>query len=451
MIVLHSNIIQHNVIPGKAGAGMASDASRARPWDLDRPLRICLLSYRTNPHCGGQGVYIRNLSRALKDLGHHVEVVTGPPDIRLDPRIGLHRLACLDLYNPEALFRIPSLRELINPINLVEWLSVCTMGFPEPFTFGLRAFLFLRNRFQQYDIVHDNQSLSYGLLAVKRFIPTVATIHHPITVDRNTALRAAPNVMRKAQIMRWYSFVGMQKRVSKRLGHIITVSKSARDDIAKEFGIPRDRFVVAPNGVDTSLFRPVDGVERDRNRVIVTNSSDIPLKGLHYLLKAVKRVHVIRPVNLVVIGTPKENGRIRHLVSELGIGEIVKFTGRVSNEELVSHYARAWVAVVPSLYEGFGLPAAEAMACGVPVISTTGGALPEVVGDAGMLVPPGDSDALAYALLEVLRNQEKARTLGVKGYRRVLKNFTWEQAARKTLQAYRETMRDHHRPQQTQN
>jgi len=408
------------------------------------PLRICLLSYRSNPHCGGQGVYIQNLSRALKDLGHHVEVVSGPPDPQLDGDIPVFKPKCLDLYNPNDLFRVPSLRELANPINLAEWLGVCTMGFPEPFTFGLRAFLFLRGRFRHYDIVHDNQSLSYGLMAIKRFIPTIATIHHPITVDRDVAVREAVSLWRKAQVMRWYSFVGMQKRVSRRLARIITVSERAKQDISHEFRISLDRFVVVPNGIDTRLFRPIPGLERDQNRVIVTNSADMPLKGLHYLLLAVKEVSIHRPVNLVVIGTPRENGKVVRLISDLEMGKLVTFTGRVSGEELVRHYARAWVAVVPSLYEGFGLPAGEAMACGVPVISTTGGALPEVVGDAGVLVPSGDPHALAREIAALLNYPGRARELGEAGYRRVRQYFTWQRAAQRTVEAYREVIRDHY-------
>ncbi len=420
------------------------------PYNAERSLRICLLSYRSNPHSGGQGVYIRNLSRALKALGHHVELVCGPPGINLDVDIPVMRPACLDLYNPQALFRVPTLRELADPINLIEWLSVCTMGFPEPFTFGLRAFFFLKNRFHNYDIVHDNQSLSYGLLAIKQFIPVIATIHHPITVDRDTALHEASGFRRRAQIMRWYSFVGMQRRVSRRLDRIITVSECARNDIAREFGVPKSRFVIAPNGVDTTLFRPIDEIEKDRNRIIVTNSSNIPLKGLQYLLRAVKEVSRRRPVNLTVIGSPARNGHVRRLINELGIEPLITFTGRVSNEELVRHYACSWIAVVPSLYEGFGLPAAEAMACGVPVVSTTGGALPEVVGDAGVLVPPGDSEALAAAILSLLDQPEKAASIGRAGHQRVLAHFTWERAARKTVEAYLETIGDYGRSRQAE-
>ncbi len=404
------------------------------------PLRICLLSYRTNPHSGGQGVYIKNLSRALKGLGHHVEVVSGPPEFCLDDHIPVHRPRCLDLYNPNDLFRVPSLKELANPINLLEWLSVCTMGFPEPFTFGLRAFLFLRERFNQYDLIHDNQSLSYGLLAIARFLPTLATIHHPITVDREVAIKDAPNLWMKAKTWRWYSFVTMQKRVAKRLPLIITDSESAKRDISSDFGVQPNKFRVVPNGIDVEVFKPLQGVERKSSRIMVTNSADIPLKGLAYLLHAIYKVSRQRDVELVVIGEPRKNGNVRRLIWDLGIEQLVTFTGRIEEQELVRQYAMASVAVVPSLYEGFGLPAGEAMACGVPVISTTGGALPEVVGDAGILVPPGDADALAREIIRLLDNPEYARKLGEAGYKRVQQHFTWERAAELTLQAYLEVV-----------
>ena len=408
------------------------------------PLRICLLSYRSNPHCGGQGVYLKNLSRALKDLGHHVEVVSGPPDPMLDDGIPVFRLPCLDLYNPEDPFRIPSLRELCDPINFMEWFGVSTMGFPEPFTFGLRAYKFLRSRFHQYDIVHDNQSLSYGLWAIRKFVPTVATIHHPITVDRDLAVKAVSSPWMKMKQMRWYSFVGMQKRVSRTLSRIITVSECARRDISKEFRVPIERFRVVPNGINTELFYPIPEIESEGNRLIVTNSADTPLKGLRYLLKAVADVSTTHDVKLTVVGTPKKNGDIERLVGRLGVGNRITFTGRIDNGEFVRHYARAAIAVVPSLYEGFGIPAGEAMACGVPVISSTGGALPEVVGDSGVLVPPGDAVALAREIRGLFDHPERARAVGQAGFKRVHSFFTWEKAAEKTVEAYRETIRDYH-------
>jgi glycosyltransferase involved in cell wall biosynthesis len=409
------------------------------------PLRICLLSYRSNPHSGGQGVYLKNLSRALKDLGHQVEVISGPPDPDLDDDIPVLRVPCLDLYNPADPFRLPSLKELSQPINFIEWLGVSTMGFPEPFIFGIKAYRVLRNKFNKYDIVHDNQSLSYGLWAIDKFIPTIATIHHPITVDRRIAVRSVSTAWRKLKHMRWYSFLGMQRRVARALSKIITVSDCARDDISKAFNIPKDKFRIVPNGIKTDVFRPKPQINREDNRIIVTNSADIALKGLYYLLKAIGRISKNRKVKLIVIGKPKRNGGIVKLVNELGIGPSVTFTGRISEQEYIDQYARASMAVVPSVYEGFGLPAGEAMACGVPVISTTGGALPEVVGDAGILVPPADPAALSEAITALLDNPQRARKLGQAGYTRIQKNFTWQKAAQKTVEAYREVIRDHRR------
>ena len=404
------------------------------------PLRVCLLSYRSNPHCGGQGVYLKNLSRALKDLGHIVEVVSGPPDPQLDGDIPVHRLPCLDLYNPEDPFRVPSFTELADPINLIEWVGVSTMGFPEPFTFGLRAYQFLRSRLQMYDIVHDNQSLSYGLWAIKKLVPTIATIHHPVTVDRKIAIQSAAYPWEKLKQWRWYSFIGMQKRVSRSLSRIITVSKSARDDISRDFRIAPGKFSVVANGINTRLFYPIAEIEREKNRVIVTNSADTPLKGLFFLFQAVAELAKVQEIHVTVVGEPKKDGNIIKLIGELGIGHRIHFTGRIDDREFVRQYARASVAVVPSVYEGFGLPVGEAMACAVPVISTTGGALPEVVGDAGILVPPADSPALARSIRELLANPTRAKDLGQAGFKRVQEHFTWEKAAEKTADAYREVI-----------
>ena len=407
-------------------------------------MRICLLSYRSHPHCGGQGVYIYNLSRALKDLGHHVEVVSGPPVPHLDKDIRLIRLPGLDLYNPDDLFRMPSLKELSDPINLVEWLGVSTMGFPEPFTFGLRAYRFLRKRRHKYDIVHDNQSLSYGIRSIKEFIPTIATIHHPITVDRDLAVKTAPSFWQKMKQMRWYSFVGMQKRVSRTLSRIITVSQSAKNDISKDFRIPLKRFEVIPNGINTELFFPLPEIKREKGRIIVTSSADTPIKGLRYLLEAVAEISKTFDVRLVIVGAVKKNGDIETLIKKLGIKERIRFTGRIDNDTFVQEYARSSLAIVPSVYEGFGFPAGEAMACGLPVVSTTGGALPEVVGDAGVLVPPESSRELVNAIKGLLENPELAEKMGRDGFNRVHQRFTWKKAAELTVRAYRETLRDYH-------
>lgn len=409
-----------------------------------RPLRICLLSYRGNPYCGGQGVYIRNLSNALCRLGHLVDVVSGPPYPHLLNGSRLLKLPSLDLYNPADLFRTPSLSELRNPINLIEWLGVCTMGFPEPLTFGMRANRLMKLPRHRYDIVHDNQSLSYGVRAIAARMPTVATIHHAITVDREIAVRSEKRLWKKAQQLRWYSFITMQKRVAPSLRRIITVSRFARDDISRDFNIPAGKFSIVPNGIDVEAFQPLPGVVRQPGRLIVTTSSDTPLKGLGFLLKAIAVLAPDFPeLHLMVVGKPKKNSPNLKLISDLGISDRVRFTGALNQEAFVYHYARSQAAVVPSLYEGFGMPAGEAMACAVPVISTTGGALQEVVGACGLLVPPADAGALADAIKRLLTNPSYAAALGHMGSQRVRTTFTWEQAALKTVAAYRRTINDY--------
>jgi glycosyltransferase involved in cell wall biosynthesis len=388
---------------------------------------------------------LKNLSRALADMGHRVDVVSGPPDPRLDPDIPVSQIPGLDLYNPEDPFRVPSLKELADPVNLLEWVGVSTMGFPEPMTFGIRAYRFLRHSLTHYDIVHDNQGLSYGVWALNRRIPTVATIHHPITVDRKIALSSETAAWRRIKQWRWHSFIGMQKRVARTLPRIITVSRNARTDISRDYGIESARFRIVPNGIDTRQFFPLPGIERNRNRIIVTNSADMPLKGLRYLVLAVAELAVNRDIRLVVVGSPKKNGDIINLIRRLEIGHRIRFTGRIDAREFVRQYARAAVAVVPSVYEGFGLPAGEAMACGVPVVSTSGGALPEVVGDAGILVPPSDAGALARAIRELIDHPDRARELGRAGYERVRRHFTWESAAVNTAAVYREAIYDYRR------
>ena len=412
-----------------------------------RPLRVCILSYRSNPHCGGQGVYVKNLSRALKDIGCRVDVLSGPPDPDVDKDIGLTRLPGLDLYNSDNPFRIPGLSELKEPTNIVEALGVWTGGFPEPLTFGLRAYRHLKTRLHRYDIVHDNQSLSYPLLALSSRIPTITTIHHPITIDRKMEIRSRNWPWQKIKAYRWYSFINMQVRTARRLPGAITVSECAKTDIVREFKLSPDDLQVVPNGIDTARFYPIPAIEREKGHILVTTSADVPLKGLRYLLLAVAKLVKKRDVKLTVVGKCSKKSVTGKLIRQLGIGPHVSFTGRITNGSFVKLYARASMAVVPSLYEGFGLPAGEAMACGVPVISTTAGALPEVVGDAGILVPPGDADALAEAIADLLDHPEKARRLGVAGMQRIHEKFTWRNAAQKTLDTYYRTIHDYRRLQ----
>jgi glycosyltransferase involved in cell wall biosynthesis len=412
----------------------------------ERPLKICLLTYRGNPTCGGQGVYVKHLSKALVDIGHNVDVISGPPYPHLDPKVRLHKLPNLDMYNPNHLFRPEKVRDLIYPINMYEFLNVCTGSFPEPFTFGERVYRYLQKRRMHYDIVHDNQSLSYGIgRLARKVIPTIATIHHPITVDKQEEFKAAKTIYQKFRVFRWYTFIKMQMRVARQLSHIITVSEFTKKDIAKEFSINENKFHVVHNGINNEYFYPAQNGSRPGNSIIVTNSADIPLKGLSYLLEAVSEVRKKQSVKLTVIGEPKKNGIITKLVARLGIGDIVHFTGRIKNEEFADYYSAATIAVVPSLYEGFGIPAVEAMACGVPLITTSGGALPEVVGDAAMIVPPADAAALTKAITFLFNNSDQRKKMAQAGLKRVNSVFSWPKAAQEVVDIYREAIDGHRR------
>jgi glycosyltransferase involved in cell wall biosynthesis len=411
-----------------------------------KPLKICLLTYRGNPNCGGQGVYIKHLSKALHDLGHEVDVMSGPPYPHLDEGVRLHRLPSLDLYNSEKPFHLKKVTSLANPLNMYEFVNMCFGRFPEPYTFGVRAYNYLLKHDMNFDIVHDNQCLAYGIGKIaQNVVPTIATIHHPITVDRKEEFKSATTARKIRKIKRWYSFIRMQKEVARELSHIVTVSECSKVDIAEEFNIDPAKFRVVPNGINNEFFYPVENKSRPENTIIVTNSADTPLKGLKYLLEAVADVRKKQSVKLTVIGEPKKNSIIRKLVEDLGIGNIVKFTGRIENEEFAGYYSNSTIAVVPSLYEGFGLPAAEAMACGVPLITTSGGALPEVVGKAGIIVPPADSAALAKEIIFLFNNAEQRKKMAKAGIERVNSVFNWPIAAKETVKVYREAINDYRR------
>ncbi len=420
----------------------------ARPAAPPEPggLRIAYLVYRGNPRCGGQGVYTRHLARELVELGHSVEVFAGQPWPVLDDGVGFTPVPGLDLYRDPDPFRVPHPREFHSSVDLLEFGVMCTAGFPEPRTFSLRAQRLLAARRDEFDLVHDNQCLGSGLLKmIDDGWPLLTTLHHPITVDRVLALSHAENAYRRLTQRRWFGFLGMQMRVARQLPRIVTVSESSKTDIASQMGVDPARMTVVPVGVDHTVFRPRPERPRIPGRLMVTSSSDVPMKGLVPLLEAVAKLRTERDVELIVIGRPTEGGRVARTIERLGLSEAVHCASGVSDDELGCMYAEAQVAVVPSLYEGFSLPAIEAMACGVPLVATTGGALPEVVGSDGetaLLVTPDDAEALAAGIRRILDDDVLAARLGEGGRQRVLGRFTWEATARGTAEQYRLLLED---------
>nr|WP_308294832.1 glycosyltransferase family 4 protein [Streptomyces sp. JJ66] len=418
-----------------------------------RPLRIALLTYKGNPFCGGQGVYVRHLSRELARLGHRVEVIGAQPYPVVDEGVTLTELPSLDLYRQPDPFRTPRRAEYRDWVDALEVATMWTGGFPEPLTFSLRARRHLAARRGQFDVVHDNQTLGYGLLGGPPVLgaPLVTTIHHPITVDRQLDLAAADTLRRRLSVRRWYGFTRMQRRVARRLPSVLTVSGTSRQEIVDHLGVRGDRVHVVHIGADTDLFTPDPAVPQVPGRIVTTSSADVPLKGLVYLVEALAKVRTEQPdAHLVVVGRRADDGPVAAAIERFGLHapdrtgrRPVEFVKGITDRELADLVRGAQLACVPSLYEGFSLPAAEAMATGTPLIATTGGALPEVAGPDGetcLAVPPGDPGALAGALARLLADAPLRARLGAAGRARVLSRFTWRQAALGTAAHYREAI-----------
>jgi glycosyltransferase involved in cell wall biosynthesis len=410
-------------------------------------MRIALLSYRSKPHCGGQGVYVRHLSRELVALGHSVEVFSGQPYPELDEGVSLTKVPSLDLYREPDPFRVPRLREFRDRVDVEEFLTMCAAGFPEPKTFSTRVARVLRGRTQDFDVVHDNQVLGYGMLQIERMgLPLVTTIHHPITFDRRIDLAQAPTLWRKLTLSRWYGFLRMQGRVARRARRVITPSESSRRDIATDFGVDPARMVSIPLGVDDAFVPP--STPRVPGRIMAMASADAPMKGIATLLEAFAKLRTERDVELVLVTQPKPGGRTEQLIEKLSIQDAVRFVHGISDAELVALMGSAEVACVPSLYEGFSLPTAELMACATPLIVSDAGAIPEVVGPDGLcadLVTPGDVGELEAALAALLDDPGRRAAYGAAGRRRVEERFSWRAVAQQVTRVYTETIDEYHR------
>ena len=420
-------------------AGSANSANSKPETAVNDALSICILGYRSHPFGGGQGIYIKYLSKALVEAGHRVDVISGEPYPHLDDRVRLIKMPGMNLYE-HGLGSI-RLKNLFSYADMTEWFSKLTGGFAEPYCFGVRVNQYLQQHGHHYDIIHDNQSLCYGMLKIQRRQPLITTLHHPITSDLEIALKAASKWWQRILIRRWHSFLHMQHKVVRQLKHIQTVSSRSQQDIAKAFNIPAASLELIYCGINTEEFAPRPDIARKSNRLMATASADAPLKGLRFLLQAYAKLLQSYPdLELLVVGKPKPGGDTERLLYQLDIAEKVQFVSGISTEQMVDFYAEATVAVVPSVYEGFGLPAGEAMACEVPVVSTNGGALPEVVGDAGLIVAVKDSDAIARAVAQLLDDPEQRASLAKAGRARILDNFCWHKSADKFVDFYKKVM-----------
>jgi glycosyltransferase involved in cell wall biosynthesis len=410
-------------------------------------MRVALLSYRSKPHCGGQGIYIRHLSRELTNLGHSVEVFSGQPYPDLDPGVTLTKLPSLDLYREPDPFRVPKLKEFRDRIDVEEFATMCAAGFPEPKTFSLRAARALRDRVDDFDIVHDNQVLGYGMLEIEKMgLPLITTLHHPITFDRRIDISSTRNPWRKFTLSRWYGFLKMQGRVARQARKIMTPSETSKRDIVKDFGVEADRMQVILLGVDDGFVPPTK--PRVPGRIMAMASADAPMKGIATLLEAFAKLRTERDIELLLVTAPKAGGKTEKLIDKLSINDSVRFVNGISDAELVELMGSAEIACVPSLYEGFSLPTAELMACGTPLVVSRAGAIPEVVGPDGEcadLVTPGDVGELEAAIAALLDDPERRDRMGLAGRKRVDELFSWRAVAATVATAYEEVIADYRR------
>mgnify|MGYP000533321360 FL=1 len=391
-------------------------------------LKIAILSYRSAPFGGGQGIYIRDISRALSIMGHTVDVISGPPYPNLVDEINLIKLPGLDLFQTFSFkerLKIFYNKKNKKLIDFYEFISIFFGGFPEMRTFGYRANKFLKLS-PDYDVVIDNQSLSYGILKIQKRLPFIEIIHHPISKDYKFELETASSFLYKLSRHRWYSFLKMQKRVAKDINNIITPSKNSLKDISVDFNVNQKNINVINNGLDIDTFIPYKNIKRDPFRLITTASADVALKGLDYSLKSLAILSKTFPeISLLVIGQLKKDGHTSRLIEELGIGARIIFKTGLTKEEIAKEYASSSVAIVSSLYEGFGYPVIEAMSCEVPLIATNTSSIPELVGDFATLIPPMNENDLSEAIKNILTNFKKYEKIAENGRHHIIENFNW--------------------------
>ena len=406
-------------------------------------LNIAILSYRSAEFGGGQGVYVKDISKALKIAGHSVEVISGPPYPNLDPEIKLIKLPGLNLF--ETFSFKDRLKKILKKKNksfydYYEFISVLFGGFPEPKTFGYRAYKFLSKN--NYDIIIDNKSISHGMLKIQKNNPFIEIIHHPITFDFKFELAATDKIKHKISRYRWYSFLKMQKKVAPKIKNIITPSHSSKKGIIDEFNCSENAITVINNGLDADEFSPIESITPNPFRLITTASADVPLKGLDYSLKALKLLKKEFPkIHLIVIGKMKEGGHTKRLIERLNISDSVFFKSNLSKNDIKELYASSSIAIVSSLYEGFGYPVIEAMSCEVPLIATNVSSIPELTSNFAILISSKDENAIKENVKNILLDYKSYKDRAIRGRNHIIQTFNWDKITSEYEKAIHEAIR----------
>ena len=394
---------------------------------MKKPLKIAILSYRSAPFGGGQGIYVYELSKALNNIGHNVDVISGPPYPELIADIELIKLPGLNLFSTFK-FR-ERLKIFFHTKNksLDDWYefsSTLMGGFPELQTFGNRAKIFLSDK--NYDVVIDNQSISFGMIDIQKSKPLIEIMHHPISKDYFYDLKFARGLVQRISKMRWFSFLKMQKKVAKQIKVVVTPSLNSKQDIHHDFKVPMQNIQVIPNGIDFNTFCSLPNIVPRANGVITTASADVPLKGLDFSLHAIARLKSEYPdINLTVIGSPRAEGHTERLIKKLKLEDQVSFKTNLTKEEITHEYAKSSVAVVSSLYEGFGFPVGEAMACATPLVATNVASIPEITGSFAQLISAEDSEAIYQGIKNIFQSPQKYKIQAELGRHHIIENFNW--------------------------
>ena len=399
---------------------------------MNQKLNIAICSYRSAPFGGGQGIFVFELSKALHDLGHNVDVISGPPYPNLEDSIKLITSPGLDLFstfNFQKRLRIFLEKKNKSADDWYEFISALFGGFPELKTFGNRAQILLED--SSYDVVIDNQSLSYGMIKVQKNLPLIEIIHHPITKDYRYDIQFSKGIIQKISKWRWFSFLKMQKKVSLELKVISTPSHNSKKDIAKDFGVLDRNITVIPNGIDHESFTPMQDIKRVSEQIITTASADVPLKGQDFTLHAVARLKEDYPkLKLVIIGAPRPGGHTERLIKRLQIDQNILYRSNLSKYEIAVEYAKSNVAIVSSLYEGFGFPVGEAMSCAIPLIATNVASIPEITQSFAEMIPAESADAIELAIRNIFTNPETSQFRADAGRIHIIENFDWKKIAK---------------------
>jgi glycosyltransferase involved in cell wall biosynthesis len=408
-------------------------------------LKILILSYRSAPFGGGQGIYVKDLSQALVNLGHEVTVFSGPPYPELDKKIVLIQSPGLNLFETfnfkDRFFKFINHKDKTTS-DFYEFFSVLFGGFPEMRTFGVRAKKHvLKNK---YDLVIDNQSVSYGMEYIQILTPLIEVIHHPITMDLKYELSTSNNLIYRFSRHRWYSFLRMQKKVAPLLKNILTPSNNSKKDISKEFHVKPENISVIHNAVDSNIFRPYPEIKNLPQRLITTASADVPLKGLDFSLYALADLSKeFQDIELLVIGTLRKGGHTDRLIKKLNLNERVTFKTGITKDEIAQEYAKSSVAIVSSLYEGFGYPVAEAMSCSIPLIATDVASIPEITDNFAILIPPKDSDAIRDSIRKILLEPDLYNKVAAKGRLHIKNKFNWQTIAKQYEELMNKVIKNH--------